>query len=120
MMREQYGAATKELQTVNNELKLKFDMVSRAHRDLQNLIRATAVGTMFLDTSLRIKRFTPRVADLVNIQGSDEGRPVADFTHRLDYPDLVNDARRVLTDLIPSRTRSRTRWRLCRPSPNRR
>src|SRR6478735_9386112 len=52
MMREQYGAATKELQTVNNELKLKFDMVSRAHRDLQNLIRATAVGTMFLDTSL--------------------------------------------------------------------
>ena len=99
--REQYGAATEELQTVNNELKLKLDMVSRAHSDLQNLISATDVGTMFLDTSLRIQRFTPRVADLFNIRGSDEGRPVTDFTHRLDYQDLVKDARCVLADLIP-------------------
>ena len=76
-------------------------MVSRAHNDLQNLISATDVGTMFLDPMLRIQRFTPKVTDLFNIAAGDEGRPVTDFTHRLEYADLVADARRVLADLVP-------------------
>jgi len=51
--KEELQSINEELQTVNSELKLKLDMVSRAHNDLQNLISATDVGTMFLDHSLR-------------------------------------------------------------------
>ena len=120
--KEELQSINEELQTVNNELKLKLDMVSRAHNDLQNLISATDVGTMFLDHSLRIQRFTPRVADLFNIVAGDEGRPITDFTHRLEYQDLVSDARRVLADLIPiERTVHTTggRWFLVRLRPYR-
>ena len=77
-----------ELQTVNTELKLKLEGVSRAHSDLQNLMAATDVGILFLDPVLRIKRFTPRVTDLFNIKLSDEGRPITDFTHQFEYESL--------------------------------
>ncbi len=98
-----------ELQTVNAELKLKLDAISRAHSDLQNLIAATDIGTLFLDSSLRIKRFTERVTDLFSITQTDEGRPITDFAHRLDYDNLVKDARAVLADLTPLRREIRSR-----------
>ncbi|MDJ0450693.1 chemotaxis protein CheB [Methylocystis sp. JR02] len=120
--KEELQSINEELQTLNNELKLKLEMVSRAHNDLQNLMAATDVSTMFLDSSLRIERFTPRIAELFNIVQGDEGRPVTDFTHRLEYQDLVADAQRVLADLIPIERTVRTvagRWFLLRLRPYR-
>jgi two-component system, chemotaxis family, CheB/CheR fusion protein len=99
--KEELQSINEELQTLNNELKLKLEGVSRAHNDLQNLMAATDVGTLFLDAMLRIKRFTPRVADLFNVTENDQGRPITDFTHRLDYEGLPDDARMVLQNLIP-------------------
>jgi two-component system, chemotaxis family, CheB/CheR fusion protein len=99
--KEELQSINEELQTVNNELKLKLESVSRAHSDLQNLMAATDVGTLFLDPSLRIKRFTPRLAELFNITVSDEGRPITDFTHQLVYGNLADHARSVLKNLTP-------------------
>src|SRR6202000_631330 len=86
-----------------SELKLKLDVVSRANSDLQNLMAAADFGTLFLDGSLRIKRFTRPITDLFRITPSDEGRPVTDFAHQLVYDDLVRDARTVLAHLSPIR-----------------
>src|SRR6516165_9907381 len=91
--KEELQSINEELQTVNSELKLKLEGISRAHSDLQNLMAATDFGTLFLDTALRIKRFTPRLTDIFNITSSDEGRPITDFTHKLEYADLIKDAR---------------------------
>ncbi len=90
-----------ELTTVNNELKQRLDAVSRATSDLQNLMAVTEVGTLFLDTSLHIRRFTNRVTELFSITEVDEGRPITDFAQKLEYDDLVKDARAVLDDLVP-------------------
>src|SRR5262249_42669734 len=70
--KEELQSINEELQTVNSELKLKFEAVSRAHSDLQNLMAATDFGTLFLDASLRIKRFTQQVTELFSITPSDE------------------------------------------------
>ena len=99
--KEELQSINEELQTVNAELKTKLDSVSRANNDLQNLMASTDVGTLFLDSQLRIKRFTPKVSELFNIQAADEGRPITDFTHRLDYPDFTRDAQSVLKNLSP-------------------
>lgn len=120
--KEELQSINEELQTVNNELKLKLEMVSRAHNDLQNLMSATDVSTMFLDSRLRIERFTPRMAELFNIVPGDEGRPVTDFTHKLECQELMDDARRVLADLIPIERTVKTttgRWFLIRLRPYR-
>ena len=107
--KEELQSINEELQTVNSELKLKLEAISRAHSDLQNLVAATDIGTLFLDTSLRIKRFTDRVTDLFSVTQTDEGRPITDFAHQLEYEDLVKDARTVLADLTPVRREIRSR-----------
>jgi two-component system, chemotaxis family, CheB/CheR fusion protein len=101
--KEELQSINEELQTVNSELKLKLEAISRAHGDLQNLVAATDIGTLFLDSGLRIKRFTDRVTELFSITQIDEGRPITDFAHQLEYSDLIKDARSALADLAPIR-----------------
>jgi two-component system CheB/CheR fusion protein len=120
--KEELQSINEELQTVNNELKIKLEMVSRAHNDLQNLMSATDVATLFLDSGLRIKRFTSRIGDIFSIVPGDEGRPVTDFTHRLDYHDLIKDVQAVLADLVPIERTLRTadrHWYMMRLRPYR-
>ncbi len=120
--KEELQSINEELQTLNNELKMKLESVSRAHNDLQNLMAATDVATLFLDPELRINRFTPRLAQIFNVVSGDEGRPITDFTHRLEYEDLTRDARRVLADLaaIERTIQSKSgRWFLLRIRPYR-
>jgi two-component system CheB/CheR fusion protein len=101
--KEELQSINEELQTVNSELKLKLEAISRAHSDLQNLMAATDFGTLFLDSTLRIKRFTDRVRELFSITPMDEGRPISDFAHQLEYDHLITDMRAVLSDLAPVR-----------------
>ena len=120
--REQLQSINEALQTANTELKLKLETVSRAHSDLQNLIAATDLGTLFLDSTLHIKRFSDRVTDLFSITPADEGRPITDFAHQLEYDDLLADARVVLNDLAPVRREVRSRldrWYEVRMGPYR-
>jgi two-component system CheB/CheR fusion protein len=120
--KEELQSINEELQTVNSELKTKLESVSRAHSDIQNLMAATDVGILFLDTQLKINRFTPRIAELFNIATGDEGRWITDFTHELEYDHLADDARRVLRDLASSEREVRSRsgsWYLMRLRPYR-
>ena len=50
--KEELQSINEELQTVNGELKTKLETVSRAHSDIQNLMAATDVGILFLDTAV--------------------------------------------------------------------
>jgi two-component system, chemotaxis family, CheB/CheR fusion protein len=119
--KEELQSINEELQTVNAELKIKLDSVSRANNDLQNLMASADVGTLFLDNQLRIKRFTPRMADVFNILPADEGRPITDLTPRLDYPDFSKDAQTILKELgvIEREISSDGKWYLTRLRPYR-
>lgn len=64
---------------------------------------ATDFGTLFLDSELRVRRFTGQVPELFSIAQTDEGRPITDFAHRLEYEDFIKDARAVLAHLAPVR-----------------
>jgi len=120
--KEELQSINEELQTVNNELKLKLESVSRAHSDLQNLMAATDVATLFLNPSLRIKRLTPRLMEIFNVTMNDEGRPITDFTHQLEYEGLAEDADSVLEHLTPIEREVKSRrdgWYLVRMRPYR-
>jgi two-component system CheB/CheR fusion protein len=97
--KEELQSVNEELTTLNQELKGKVEELSRANSDLQNLMQSTDIGVVFLDRFLNIKRYTPRVTDLINIIPSDLNRPLAHLTHRLDTNELPELARRVLRDL---------------------
>lgn len=107
--KEELQSINEELHTVNAELKSKLASISVAHSDLQNLTATTEIGTLFLDSDLRIRMFTPPIAELFNIGKGDIGRLITNFTHRLDYDRLEEDARRVLKDLAPIENEVRSR-----------
>jgi two-component system CheB/CheR fusion protein len=97
--REEIQSINEELTTINQEHQSTIEEQRRTNADLQNLIESTGIGTVFLDRELRIRRYTPAVEGLFNFVPGDRGRPLADITHRLDYPALVDDARGVLASL---------------------
>ena len=99
--KEELQSMNEELQTVNQENRHKVEELAQLTSDLQNLLAATDVATFFLDRSLRILRFTPKVSELFNVRVTDRGRPLFDLTHKLGYEDLRGDAERVLATLIP-------------------
>jgi two-component system, chemotaxis family, CheB/CheR fusion protein len=99
--KEELQSVNEELQTVNNDIKNKLDEISRSHQELENLMAATEVGTLFLDRELRIQRFTAGVNDVINIMPTDRGRPIGHLTHRLKYNDFMKDAEQVLRQLVP-------------------
>ena len=107
--KEELQSINEELTTVNAELKVKLDTISRAHSDLLNLMAATDFGTLFLDPGLRIKLFTEHVTDMFSITKLDEGRRITDFSHELEYDDLIKDIRSVLASLVPIRHEIRHR-----------
>ncbi len=120
--KEELQSINEELQTVNGELKAKLESVSRAHSDIQNLMAATDVGILFLDPALKIKRFTPRIAELFNIREGDEGRTITNFTHQLEFDRLPEDAYAVLRTLASSEREVQSRrgnWFLMRLRPYR-
>jgi len=121
--REELQSTNEELQTLNQEHKHKVDELSQLSNDLQNLLQASDVATVFLDRNLRILRFTPRVGEIFSVRHSDRGRPLEDLTHRLSYTGLIDDARRVLQTLVPVEreveSQDRSRWYVVRITPYR-
>jgi len=99
--REELQSINEELTTVNQELKAKVDELGHANSDMQNLMDATAIATVFLDRGLRVTRYTPSAVELFNLIPGDLGRPLSDLSSQLNYPDLEADARRVLQGLVP-------------------
>ena len=99
--REELQSINEELTTVNLELKAKVDELASTNSDLHNLMGATAIATIFLDRELCIMRFTPPAVDLFSLIPTDVGRPLGHLRHRLAYPELLNDAARVLQQLVP-------------------
>jgi signal transduction histidine kinase len=99
--KEELQSVNEELITVNEENRHKVAELAQMGSDLQTLMSATEIATVFLDRDMRILRFTPRVATLFNVRHSDRGRPLADLTHRFGGHDLVEDAASVLERLVP-------------------
>jgi two-component system CheB/CheR fusion protein len=76
--------------------------LSRVNNDMNNLLAATGIGTIFVDFDLRIQRFTPTVTPIINLIPGDIGRPVGHIVSNLvGYDTLVADVQNVLTTLVP-------------------
>jgi two-component system, chemotaxis family, CheB/CheR fusion protein len=99
--KEELQSINEELQTVNHELQERLKEISQANNDVQNLIAATEVATLFVDRQIRIKLYTPPLTQLFNIMPVDQGRPLAHVTHRLSEGHIPNDIQQVLDTLVP-------------------
>ncbi|MFO7731082.1 MAG: chemotaxis protein CheB, partial [Spirochaetia bacterium] len=100
--KEELQSVNEELATVNTELQTKVADLSRANNDMNNLLAGTGIATIFVDHQLRILRFTPTTSEIINLIGSDIGRPVGHIVSNLEnYDNMIADIREVIETLIP-------------------
>lgn len=97
--REELQSINEELMTVNTELQVKIEQLSEMQNDMKNLLDNIDVGTIFLDESLLLRRFSREAAHLYNLSSSDLGRALGDIKSRLEGGDLIEEARSVLETL---------------------
>ena len=120
--KEELQALNEELATVNTQLHSKLIELEALTNDLDNLLSSTDIAVVFLDTELRVRRFTPAVSDLLELIPTDIGRPLAHLAQKFDGGDLIADAADVLAKLTrhEAETLSRSgRWYLRRTLPYR-
>jgi two-component system CheB/CheR fusion protein len=99
--KEELQSLNEELTTVNAQLEAKMEELEGTSNDLSSLLSSTDIAVVFLDTQLRIRRFTPAITDLVELIPSDIGRPLSDLANKFTDPDLLSDCRLVLDKLVP-------------------
>ena len=64
--KEEMQSLNEELYTVNAELQSKVDDLSLVNSDMKNLLNSTDIATIFLDSDLRIRRFTAPATQIYN------------------------------------------------------
>ena len=99
--KEELQSMNEELTTVNNQYKEKVEELAKSNDDLSNLLSSTDIATLFVDTKLRIGRFTPATQRLLNLISTDAGRPLSDIRPRFSDPGLLDEVQKVLDKLSP-------------------
>ena len=99
--REELQSLNEELTALNSQLQETLERQRSTANDLQNILDSSGVATLFLDSALNIRFFTPAAKSLFRVIATDIGRPLADLTPLAADRDLLADARAVLTSLTP-------------------
>ena len=94
--KEELQSLNEELTALNSQLQETLERQRTTSNDLQNVLYSTDVATLFLDTDLNIRFFTPATKSLFNVIPSDIGRPLADLNSLAADGALLTDARTVL------------------------
>jgi two-component system, chemotaxis family, CheB/CheR fusion protein len=102
--KEELQSLNEELTTVNSQLQVKIEELESSTNDLANLLSSTNIAVVFLDTALRVRRYTPAVRDLLELIPADIGRPIEHLAQKFIGGHLVRDAQSVLDSLVPLET----------------
>ncbi len=97
--KEELQSLNEELTALNSQLQETLDRQRVTSNDLQNILYSTDVATLFLDTKLNIRFYTPATTSLFNLIPGDVGRPLTDLKSLSADQELSADAHNVLESL---------------------
>ena len=99
--KEELQSTNEELTTLNAEMLSRNTQLGQSNNDLLNLLSSMNMPIVMLDGALRIRRFTPASEKVLNLIGTDVGRPISDIKPRINVPDLEEILRSVIETLAP-------------------
>lgn len=119
---EELQSVNEELYTVNAELNQKVHDLAEANAHINNILKSSNVNTLFLDSGLNIRKFTPGILEHYNISIEDAGRPLSAFTHNFGTigDNLLENSKEVMKRGVPFQKEMKDlkgRWFLKRISP---
>lgn len=85
---EELHSVNEELYTVSAEHQRKIDELTEVTSDLDHLLKGTEIGTIFLNSDLGIRRYTPAAEQTFNLIPQDIGRPISHITQKFEYSEL--------------------------------
>jgi len=97
---EELQSVNEELYTVNSEHIRKIDELTELNADMDNLLKNTHIGNLFLDNQLNIRKINAVASKLTNILPTDIGRPIQHISVNNLYPDFIKDIRSVNEKLL--------------------
>ena len=98
---EELHSVNGELHSVNGELQEKNTLLKELNSDMENLVNNINIGTIFLDKSFRIRKFTPLINEHFQLRVEDIGRPISHFSGTLGGENLTEYAKNVIKTLQP-------------------
>jgi two-component system CheB/CheR fusion protein len=96
---EELQSLNEELHTVNAEYQIKIRELAELNNDIENLLKSTNIGTIFLNRDMHIRKFTPSIDEQFNLVDGDVGRPIENFTNKLSNisnQGIVKDSLKVM------------------------
>jgi two-component system CheB/CheR fusion protein len=111
--KEELQSLNEELTALNSQLQETLEQQRTTANDLQNVLYSTDVATIFLDTDLHIRFYTPATKALFNVIPGDIGRPLSDLNALADDSELLVEARTVLLKLVPLEREIESRQGTC-------
>lgn len=99
--KKELQSLNEELTALNSQLQQTLERQRTTANDLQNVLYSTDVATIFLDTRLNIRFFTPATKVLFSVIPGDIGRPLADLNALANDTVLLGDAAVVLKSKVP-------------------
>ena len=85
--------------TVNSEYQNKIDDLTRVNNDLDNLLKNTETGAIYLDRTMCIRKITSAVSKITNILPTDVGRPISHISADHLYKEFHTDLETVIDSL---------------------
>ncbi len=86
--KEELQSGNEELSTLNEELQNRNLELGQLGDDLVNLFSGLHIPVVLLSPDLRLRRFTPAAARLMNLLPTDVNRPLNDIRPNFDLPSL--------------------------------
>ena len=86
---EELQSVNEVLYTANIEHQKKIIELRDVHTSIDNLLRSTEVGAIFVDQSLKIRLFTPVIARFFDLVKNDTGRSIKSFIFRANFKELI-------------------------------
>jgi len=99
--KEELQSLNEELTALNSQLQETLERQRTTASDLQNVLYSTDVATLFLDTNLNIRFFTPATRSVFSVLPADIGRPLADLHSLAADNEMPLDAAAVLETSTP-------------------
>ncbi|MCB1193925.1 MAG: PAS domain-containing protein [Leptospiraceae bacterium] len=81
---EELHSVNEELYSVNAEYEKKIEELTQLTSDMDNLLKSTKIGTIFLDNNLCIRWFSPDISATIQLLPQDIGRPISHIARNFD------------------------------------
>lgn len=88
---EELQSLNEELHTLNTEHQMRIKELIELNDDLNNYFRSTELAQVFVDSDMRIRKFNPVAVKMINVIGTDIGRPIDHISTNILNNTLVAD-----------------------------